>query len=108
MDKITVNKESFSKVFDKTVHTGKSCGPDNVSATDLLLHKISSIHSLFGVFKKRVETGLFPIDWKKAKVTCVYKKGSKESPAETNNHSHYCLFKAKYLSDTSVLSKIIV
>ena len=79
VDKITVNKESFSKVFDKTIHTGKSCGPDNVSATDLLLHKESSIHGLFGVFKKIVETGLFPSDWKKANVACVYKKGSKKS-----------------------------
>ena len=64
VDKITVNKESFSKVFDKAVRDGKSCGPDNVSATDLL--------------KKSVETGSFPSDWKKAKVTCVYKKGSKK------------------------------
>ena len=78
MDKIIVNKESFSKVFDKGVRDGKSCGPDNVSATDLLLHKESSIHVLFGVFKKSVETGSFPSDWKKAKVTCVYKKGSKK------------------------------
>ena len=79
VDTIIVNKESFSKVFDKIVHTGKSCSPKNVSTTDPLLHKESSIHGLFGVFKNSVKTGLFLSDLKKAKVACVYKKGSKKS-----------------------------
>ena len=78
VDRITISKESFSKVFDKTVRAGKSCGADDVSATDLLLHKDASIHGLFGVFKKSVETGSFLSDWKKAKVACIYKKGSKK------------------------------
>ena len=44
------------------LRAGKSCGTDDVSATDLLLHKDASIHGVFGVFKKSVETGSFQSD----------------------------------------------
>ena len=79
-------------MFDKAFRAGKSCGPDNVSATDLLLYKESSIHGLFGVFEKSVETGSFPSDWKKAK---VFMKRGVKSAAATTVQSHYCLSQAK-------------
>ena len=41
------------------LRAGKSCGTDDVSATDLLLHKDASIHGLFGVFKKVWRQDLF-------------------------------------------------
>ena len=75
---IKLDKELFSKAFRTAVKPGKACGPDNITSKDLKLCETVSIDSLYKVLRKSVISGSFPDKWKTAKVTCIYKKGSKQ------------------------------
>ena len=80
---INLDDSKFEKAFKSTVKVGKASGPDGISSMDLKLCKEESIRSLQKVIKKSVECLKFPKSWKVAKVSCIYKKGTK------NNCSNY-------------------
>ena len=58
----------------------KAPGPDNISPKILkeLAHSIAPI--LTTIFRKSLETGVVPEDWKCANVSPIYKKGSRYNP----------------------------
>ena len=78
VSEIKADSDLFIKSFQSAVKLGKACGPDNILPKDLRLCEESTVHGLFKVFRKSAETGKFPQEWKNAKVTCIYKKGSKK------------------------------
>ena len=67
----------MSKSFKSVVKEGKACGADRITYNDLKLHQDVSIDSLQLVVKTSFKSGKFPTEWKKSKVTPVFKKGSK-------------------------------
>jgi len=93
---ININADLLTKSFRSTVKLGKACGADNITSNDLKLHKQISIESLQSVIQCSLTTGKFPTDWKKAKVTAIYKKGCK------SNCSNY-----RPISLLSIPSKIL-
>ena len=75
---ISPNIKTFAKSFTSAVKIDKSCGPDEITAKELLINTEVSISGLYTILKKSIETETFPNKWKTAKVTCVHKKGSKK------------------------------
>ncbi|MEO0684150.1 MAG: reverse transcriptase family protein, partial [Cyanobacteria bacterium J06649_11] len=74
---IKIDRSDLSKQFKKLAHPSKASGIDNISARDL--HSIGEpiIDSLMTIFKKSIGTLKIPSVWKKSKVKCLHKKGSK-------------------------------
>ena len=75
---INLDENKFEKTF-KSIKVGKASGPDGISPTYLKLCEEESIRSLQKVVKKSVDCLKFPKPWKVAKVSCIYKKGTKRS-----------------------------
>jgi len=85
-------------VFQKlnSLRTDKAQGPDNVSPR-LLAHIAEQIAKpVHQIFKKSLEEGILPLEWKSTTVSPIYKSGVKNDPA---NH---CL-----ISPTSELCKVL-
>ena len=96
IDHINLNPELITKSFRAAVKPGKACGEDNLTSNDLNLHGEISIEGLRRVAQCSIKSGKFPTPWKKAKVTAVFKKGSK---SECTNY--------RPISLLSVPSKVI-
>lgn len=96
IDHINLNPELITKSFRAAVKPGKACGEDNITSNDLNLHGEISIEGLRRVAQCSIKSGKFPTSWKKAKVTAVFKKGSK---SECTNY--------RPISLLSVPSKVI-
>ena len=74
---IEIDRSDLSKQFKKLTHPSKASGIDNISARDL--HSIGEpiIDSLMTIFNKSIDTLNIPSIWKRSKVKCLHKKGSK-------------------------------
>ena len=74
---IEIDRSDLSKQFKKLTHPSKASGIDNISAREL--HSIGEpiIDSLMTIFKKSIDTLKIPSIWKRSKVKCLHKKGSK-------------------------------
>ena len=75
-----------SLVLDKLnrLKPGKSPGVDNISTLFLknICNEVAETLSI--IFTKSMESGQIPLDWKRANVSPVFKKGKRSSP--TNYH----------------------
>ena len=71
----TALKEALSKL-----NSNKSAGPDNIHARVLKEMAPVIARPLTILFNKCYEEGKIPDDWKRANVTCIFKKGSKSDP----------------------------
>ena len=78
MSEINIDHTKFAKSFQSSVKLGKSSGPDNISPMELKLCEETSAKSLVKVLQKGVSRLNFPSQWKKANVSCIYKKGAKK------------------------------
>ena len=69
----------------------KAAGPDTIPPTTLkeLSHQISSILEI--IFKKSLQTGQVPNDWKEANVAPIFKKGDKHNPCNYRPTSLTCI-----------------
>ena len=74
---IEIDRSNLSKQLKELAHSSKASGIDNISERDLHLIGEPIIDSLMTVFKKSIDTLKIPSIWKKAKVKCLHKKGSK-------------------------------
>ena len=58
----------------------KACGPDDIPVS-VLKNLVSVItQPLYNIFIKSLDSSVIPQDWKHARVTAIYKKGSKSDP----------------------------
>ena len=90
-----INIEMVEK-YIKKLNASKSQGPDNLHPK-LLLETFDEIKvPLTEIFRKSLQEGQVPTDWKLANIIPLHKKGSKSSP------ENY-----RPISLTSVVSKII-
>ena len=96
INNIDLSFDAFSKAFTAAVKSGKSSGPDEISASDLKLNENASKEGLFRVLTQSVKSGFFPDKWKTAKVCCAHKKGS------TKDCSNY-----RPISLLSISSKVV-
>ena len=80
----------------QNLSTNKSPGPDDISLRILVELAKSVAPPLSALFQNSYDAGIVASDWKRAKITPIYKKNDKKDP------ENYCL-----LSLTSILCKII-
>jgi Reverse transcriptase (RNA-dependent DNA polymerase) len=80
LSSINVTEEKVEKKI-RNLKPASAPGPDGIGS--MLLKEMSQQlkKPLTAIFKKSVETGTIPEDWKTAHVTPIYKKGSKADPA---------------------------
>ena len=79
LSKININKEHISKALN-SLKVDKSPGPDNMHPRVLkeLSHQLA--YPLLLIFKKSMEQGKLPYQWKVAEVRPIFKKGCKSKP----------------------------
>ena len=95
IDNFEITAEMVEKYL-KRLYASKSQGPDNLHPK-LLLETLDKIKEpLTEIFKKSLQEGTVPNDWKLANIVPLHKKGSKSSP------ENY-----RPISLTSVVSKIM-
>ena len=90
-----LTQEDIYTRLDK-LQTDKSPGPDQLHPRILYETRDVIAYPLFLIFRKSLDTGKLPGDWKLAEVTAIYKKGSK------HDRSNY-----RPVSLTSVCCKIL-
>ena len=64
----------------KSLNVNKSCGPDEISPWVLKELASELAKPLEMIFMKSISEGALPLDWKKANVSPIYKKGAKNLP----------------------------
>jgi hypothetical protein len=76
---IEISRREIIKKIDK-LKKDSAPGPDNIHPRLLkeLKHQIAD--PLAKIFRKSLDSGIIPADWKKAKVIPIYKKGAKSDP----------------------------
>ena len=80
IDNIDIKKEQVEKILSELQH-GKAAGPDKIPPAILAIASKELAEPLTYLFRKTLEEGKLPQEWKKACVTPIYKrKGSKTSP----------------------------
>ena len=79
IDPITVTTDGEAKLL-RDLKVSKASGPGNIPSRGLkqCVEQIAPV--LFRIFQKSRHSGEFPSHWRKAKVTCVFKKGDKHQP----------------------------
>ena len=64
----------------KTLNSAKSCGPDECHPYFLKEYADEIYLPLTDIFRKTLASGEVPEDWRKANITCIFKKGNKQDP----------------------------
>ena len=65
----------------RKLNVNKSCGPDDIHAR-ILIELVDHLGIPIAVLlNKTLESGEVPLDWKKAKITPIFKKGARNNPA---------------------------
>ena len=72
----TVTYEMLSETLRKKLNPRKAIGPDNIAAKDLHLAGESIIHGLFYIFKKSLDCGKYPNQWKTSCLKPIFKAGA--------------------------------
>ena len=90
MKKLIITQKGIKIQLDK-LNPKKAIGPDQVPT--YLIKEHSDIFSsvLQIIFQKSLDTGVVPTDWKRANVVAIYKKDSKNDPANYRPVSLTCI-----------------
>ena len=90
MPEITVTSEGIVKLL-KNLKTNKASGPDNLAPT--LLKELSTEIApiLQKIFAKSLHSHIVPNDWKKARISPIFKKGDKDRPENYRPISLTCV-----------------
>ena len=86
INQIEINAVKVLKQL-KSLNVSKSCGPDNCHPFFLKECAEEIYLPLTDIFHKSLSSGVIPDDWKKANITCIFKKGNKQDP-ETIGQCH--------------------
>ena len=90
MPDITFTEPGIEKIL-KSPNPAKASGPDLVPARILKLAAEEIAPILCIIFQQLYNTGEVPLDWQKANVTAVFKKGDKTNPANYRSVSLTCI-----------------
>ena len=79
LDDMTFTEETVSK-YIKKLKVDKAAGPDDIPPRILQETQLESSKILSIIFNKSMQEGRLPSVWKDARVTPIYKKGSRQDP----------------------------
>ena len=82
MPDIIINQQGVLSLLQR-LNVNKASGPDLISPRIMKELATAIAPVLTSIFKKSLEHGEIPSDWKKAHVTPVYKKGRKTDPCNS-------------------------
>ena len=77
---IEITREAVQKKLEK-LNVTKSCGPDNMHPFVLQKTARATSRPLELIFRKSLENGECPEDWRSANVTPIHKKGDRTDPS---------------------------
>ncbi|MCG8046535.1 MAG: reverse transcriptase family protein, partial [Candidatus Thiodiazotropha endolucinida] len=80
MEDIDIQEQGVKKLLDG-LNPRKASGPDNISARILKDCSASLTPILTLIFRQSLHEGRVPDDWRHAYVTAIFKKGSRQDPA---------------------------
>ena len=95
LDSMVITEELILKKLIQ-LDVSKSPGPDNLHSVVLKTLASSLVKPLSIIYNTSIRTAILPLDWKKAHVSAVFKKGDRASP---NNY--------RPISLTSILCKVL-
>ena len=80
MDDIIIQEPGVRKLLD-ALNPRKASGPDSISARIMKDIAESLAPLLTLIFQQSLQGGRVPDDWRHANVTAIFKKGSRQDPA---------------------------
>ena len=76
IDSLYITSYGVEKLL-RDLNPSKACGPDGIP--NIVLKKCAPVlaPALRDIFQRSIDTGVLPDDWRKANISCAYKKGDK-------------------------------
>ena len=90
MPDIRIDVNGINKLLSQ-LNPSKAAGPDAIKPIILKNLKDSVSPIIQIIFEKSLQTGQLPLDWTKANVCPIYKKGNKANPANYRPISLTCI-----------------
>ena len=89
LEYVEINQERIVKAMS-TLKSNKAAGVDGMNSSFIKGCAYGIIRPLELIFKKSMELGEIPADWKKANISVIFKKGSKKEPSNYRPVSLTC------------------
>ena len=78
LSSVTFSQEDIAKII-QNLHLGRVHGHDNISIRMLKICGSAICEPLAVIFKQRVDTGIFPSEWRKGNIVSIHKKCYKQT-----------------------------
>ena len=79
LEDIEISEEIVIKSIDR-MKPNKAAGVDGLTTTFIKEIKLEVVKPMVEIFKRSMDEGQIPLEWKRANVTAIFKKGSKKDP----------------------------
>ena len=89
LENIDINQDRVVKALSM-LNMNKAAGVDGLNSSFIKRCSAGIVKPLDLIFKKSLETGEIPNDWKKANVSVIFKKGSRKEPGNYRPVSLTC------------------
>ena len=96
MPPITIDVEGVKKLLHN-INTTKAIGPDQIQNQALKIASEEITPVLQCIFQQSLDTGELPLDWRKANITTLFKKGATTDPVNYHPVSLTCTCIRAYL-----------